>query len=362
MRIVRRGFTLVELLVVIGIIAVLIGILLPALSKARDQANAAKCASNLRGIGQAIAEYEDENSGYFPPSNFWTGLTINAAHTLQGPSTPMYGYTHWSAILKGTQWLAAEDYLSGNSNPSLTAPQLAPYLSTSGWEQYECPSLTDGGLPPANTYPGNNDLGIQNEAGPNVIDIQAPRLAYTLNEALCPRSYFTRHSPSSVQTPYHFVHAGQVQHSASTILGSELWGFQNSALAVSQIDGMSPISNSRRPVSGFTYLGTSAPSADKLYQALPTQTILPITSPQLGTPPLAQLDVNPEQQLAAAGPSGVVSNTLDFVGRNHGYPKSYGSVGGDNRTGWDLRKSNFLYVDGHVELKHIADTLYPAFE
>ncbi|HEY1683718.1 MAG TPA: prepilin-type N-terminal cleavage/methylation domain-containing protein [Tepidisphaeraceae bacterium] len=61
-----KGFTLVELLVVIGIIAVLVGMLLPALNKARVVSRTLDCLANLRTLGQAFTMYENEKNGYLP--------------------------------------------------------------------------------------------------------------------------------------------------------------------------------------------------------------------------------------------------------------------------------------------------------
>ncbi len=77
----RYGFTLLELLVVIGIIAVLIGILMPALAAARRSAQTIKCQANLRTLGQAMMMHSNEHRGFFPLS----GLIYNGATNTASP-------------------------------------------------------------------------------------------------------------------------------------------------------------------------------------------------------------------------------------------------------------------------------------
>ncbi len=83
----KAGFTLIELLVVIAIIAILAGMLLPAISKSKGQATKISCVNNLRNLSLAMKMYVDENAEAFPPrvrtNNFWPSRIYAGYHDIR---------------------------------------------------------------------------------------------------------------------------------------------------------------------------------------------------------------------------------------------------------------------------------------
>lgn len=118
----RGGFTLVELLVVIGIIAVLIAMLLPALQKAKEQANAVKCSNNMKQLMTAFLVFAHDNKGHLPGN--------------RQESRVMRNQDAWKAcFLFGT-------YDAGNNANYIHAPQNGTiYKYVKSMDVYRCPSL-----------------------------------------------------------------------------------------------------------------------------------------------------------------------------------------------------------------------------
>ncbi|MDD5698525.1 MAG: type II secretion system protein [Victivallaceae bacterium] len=90
----RKTFTLIELLITIGIIAILASILLPALQKARDKGNKIKCAANLKQMGTGLIMYVDDYDGYLFHNSPVVGTEWNdllAPYLSRGTGTVQFG-------------------------------------------------------------------------------------------------------------------------------------------------------------------------------------------------------------------------------------------------------------------------------
>jgi prepilin-type N-terminal cleavage/methylation domain-containing protein/prepilin-type processing-associated H-X9-DG protein len=115
----NTGFTLVELLVVIGIIAILIGILLPALNKARQQAILTECQSNMRQLGQDFVLYSSSFNGAIVPTLVWGQTSSHPFYSVGTASGGFYD-DEWPVLLTTLGYIPNQN-LSINSDPHVAA-------------------------------------------------------------------------------------------------------------------------------------------------------------------------------------------------------------------------------------------------
>jgi prepilin-type N-terminal cleavage/methylation domain-containing protein/prepilin-type processing-associated H-X9-DG protein len=166
----QPAFTLVELLVVIGIIAILVGLLLPAVTKARRQAQGAACLSNLRQLANAVIMYTSENSLWMPcgaSTNQTVWLGGKPANSGGGKNPPVTGTPDPTVTANWIAWARQVDPVTGVKNTDSKA--IDQNITYSGIAKYLNIPFTQSSFDGAPTawFPGVNSLPTSNDVSDN---------------------------------------------------------------------------------------------------------------------------------------------------------------------------------------------------
>lgn len=315
-RVLPRGFTLVELLVVVAVIALLIGLLLPALGKARESGRELKCASNIRNVGTAATMYTASTEVYplaYVYASSERGFSWKVSDQQATNPNAGNGYMHWS------------QFLLEQENGALSH------------EAFQCPSVYNGGAP--RTNPGRdaqywenwqqNDLG-GSKANPSELpeDRQAYRMAYTVNAAIMPRNKLDNGAVRQSR----FVRPVQIKNGARTILATEFLDLdQWQSISVDNK------SKSHRPITPFR--SPSGASGAAIFDV-----------PEVSGNNSQRFFYPRENQIKSIDQLGANAiedgeSELNAVGRHHAPKDKFGG------------SVNMLFVDGHVEKKTVLESV-----
>lgn len=160
----RKIFTLVELLIVVAVIAILAGVLLPALQSARKKVYTVSCVSQLKQLGMAIYSYSVDSDGFPPPTVVWDTALMKGNYLTSGKNFTFMG----NSASYGDKKLALYKPKSPMICPTISTPSACPPWTAGSaaaeWSRTNyCPSITLASWEEANR---NHGWGPSNSAVP----------------------------------------------------------------------------------------------------------------------------------------------------------------------------------------------------